>query len=157
MRSYPVDRPRRYERSARPAIGDAARRAIQSRVATAGRSSRRVQLVGTSTRTQTNASVCGATDHVPSDSSAASFTRASRLDILLFVSGVTEIQEAITRLSAVEQRQLAQWFEEALEQAWDNQIEADVAAGRLDHLIARAETDIAAGRVKPLDEVLGNG
>ena len=89
--------------------------------------------------------------------SAASFTRAIRADILLFVSGVTEIQEAITRLSAVEQRQLAQWFEEALEQAWDSQIEADVAAGRLDQLVADAEADIAAGRVKPLDEVLGNG
>lgn len=69
----------------------------------------------------------------------------------------TEIQEAITRLSPVEQRQLAHWFEEALEQAWDSQIEADVAAGRLDQLIAGAEADIAAGRVKPLDEVLGNG
>ena len=97
-----------------------------------------------------------ATDHVRHAALAGSFTRAVRKDILLFVSGVTDIQEAITRLSTVEQRQLAQWFEEALEQAWDRQIEADVAAGRLDQLIAGAEADIAAGRVKPLDEVLGD-
>ncbi len=40
--------------------------------------------------------------------------------------------------------------------AWDNQIEEDIKAGRLNDLIAQAEADIAAGRVKPLDEVLGD-
>jgi len=72
------------------------------------------------------------------------------------VSTVSEIQEAITRLSAAEQRQLARWFEEALEDAWDNQIEEDIKAGRLNDLIGQAEADITAGRVKPLDEVLGD-
>ena len=72
------------------------------------------------------------------------------------MSTVSEIQEAIARLSAAEQRQLARWFEEALEDAWDNQIEEDIKAGRLNDLIAQAEGDIAAGRVKPLDEVLGD-
>ena len=72
------------------------------------------------------------------------------------MSTVSEIQEAITRLSAAEQRQLARWFEEALEDAWDNQIEEDIKAGRLNDLIAQAEADIAARRVKPLDEVLGD-
>ena len=70
---------------------------------------------------------------------------------------MTEIQQAISRLSTAEQRQLARWFEEALEDAWDAQIEEDIKAGRLNDLIAQAETDIAAGRVKPLDEVLGDG
>jgi len=70
---------------------------------------------------------------------------------------VTEIQQAITRLSAAEQRQLAHWFEETLEDAWDAQIEEDIKAGRLNDLIAQAESNIAAGRVKPLDEVLGDG
>ncbi len=69
---------------------------------------------------------------------------------------LTEIQSAITRLSAAEQRQLAHWFDEQLEDAWDAQIEEDVRSGKLDHLIAQAEADIAAGRVKPLDEVLGD-
>jgi hypothetical protein len=63
---------------------------------------------------------------------------------------VTEIQQAITRLSPAEQRQLARWFEEALEDACDAQIAEDIKVGRLDDLIAQAEADIAAGRVKPL-------
>ena len=70
---------------------------------------------------------------------------------------MAEIQPAITRLSPAEQRQLARWFEEALEDAWDAQIKEDIKAGRLNDLIAQAEADIAAGRVKPLDEVLGDG
>jgi len=73
------------------------------------------------------------------------------------MSTATEIQQAITRLSAAEQRQLARWFEEALEDAWDAQIEEDIKAGRLNDLVAQAEADIAAGRVKPLNEVLGDG
>jgi hypothetical protein len=72
------------------------------------------------------------------------------------MSTVTEIQQAIIQLSAAEQRQLAHWFEEALEDAWDAQIEKDIQAGRLDALIAQAEADISAGRVKPLDEVVGD-
>ena len=70
---------------------------------------------------------------------------------------MADIQQAITRLSPAEQRQLARWFEEALEDAWDAQIEEDIKAGRLNDLIAQAEAGIAAGRVKPLDEVLGDG
>ena len=73
------------------------------------------------------------------------------------MSTVTEIQQAITKLSPAEQHRLARWFEDALEDAWDAQIGKDVQAGRLDALLAQAEADIAAGWVKPLDEVLGDG
>ena len=37
---------------------------------------------------------------------------------------------------------------------WDEQIEADAADGRLDHLVQEVEADIAAGRVKPLDAII---
>jgi hypothetical protein len=37
---------------------------------------------------------------------------------------------------------------------WDAQIESDYRAGRLDSLIAEVREDIAAGRVKPMHEVL---
>ncbi len=37
------------------------------------------------------------------------------------------------------------------------QTPSDVEAGRLDHLIARAEADIAADNVRDLDEILHNG
>jgi hypothetical protein len=67
---------------------------------------------------------------------------------------VTEIRAAIERLTNAEQRELAQWFAEIQADAWDAQIEEDVKAGRLDHLIAQTEADIAAGCTKPLDEVL---
>jgi len=70
---------------------------------------------------------------------------------------VAEIQIEIEKLSPAEQRKLAHWFAEVQADAWDAQIEEDINAGRLDHLIAHAEADIAAGRTKPLDEVLDNG
>lgn len=70
---------------------------------------------------------------------------------------MTEIQQAITKLSPAEQRRLARWFEEALEDAWDAQLGKDIQAGRLDVVLARAEADITAGRVKPLNEVIGDG
>jgi hypothetical protein len=73
------------------------------------------------------------------------------------MSTVVEIQAEIEKLSPAEQRKLAQWFAEIQADAWDAQIEADIQTGRLDHLIAQAEADIAAGRTKPLDEVLDNG
>jgi len=72
------------------------------------------------------------------------------------MSSVIEIKEAIAQLPQPEQIELARWFEEMVENAWDDQIEKDAAAGRLDHLIAQAESDIASGRVKSLDEVLGD-
>ena len=70
---------------------------------------------------------------------------------------VAEIQAEIEKLSRAEQRKLAEWFAQVQADAWDTQIEEDVNTGRLDHLIARAEADIAAGRTRALDEVLDNG
>lgn len=37
---------------------------------------------------------------------------------------------------------------------WDQQIDRDIAAGRLDKLWEKAKADIAAGRVKSLDEII---
>jgi len=72
------------------------------------------------------------------------------------MKSVSEIQAEIKKLSSADQRRLADWLEEMQADAWDAQIEEDIKAGRLDHLIAQAEADIAAGRTKPLDEVLDN-
>ena len=72
------------------------------------------------------------------------------------MKSVSEIQAEIRKLSSADQRRLADWLEEMQADAWDAQIEEDIKAGRLDHLIAQAEVDIAAGRTKPLDEVLDN-
>ena len=37
---------------------------------------------------------------------------------------------------------------------WIRQIKADATAGRLDHLVDEARADIAAGRSRPLEELL---
>lgn len=69
---------------------------------------------------------------------------------------LSEIEAAIKQLPEVEVRQLFDWLEDYLEDAWDEQIKADVKSGRLDQLIKRAEVDIAAKYIKPIDEVLHN-
>jgi len=47
-------------------------------------------------------------------------------------------------------------LQDYLDDAWDRQLEAAAAAGKLDGLIAQAEADIASGNVKDLDEVLAD-
>jgi len=74
------------------------------------------------------------------------------------VSTVAQIIEAVKKLPEADKGEFLERLAEVdFDDAWDRQIEADAKAGRLDHLIAQAEADIAAGRTKPLDEVLGNG
>lgn len=67
-----------------------------------------------------------------------------------------EIEAAIKQLPEGDVRQLSAWLQEYLEQMWDRQIEADLGSGKLDKLIAKAEADIAANRVRSLDEVFHN-
>lgn len=67
-----------------------------------------------------------------------------------------EIEAAIKQLSEGDVRQLSAWLQEYLDEMWDRQIEADLGSGKLDKLIAKAEADIGANRVRSLDEVLHN-
>jgi len=62
--------------------------------------------------------------------------------------------EAIAQLPDPNVRKLAAWLQDYLEENWDQQLAGDVAAGRLDDLIHRAEAQIAAGQVRNLDKVL---
>jgi hypothetical protein len=68
-----------------------------------------------------------------------------------------EVESAIKQLPETEVRELAKWLQEYLDNMWDQQIEADLASGKLDRLIAQAEADIANGSVRDLDEVLRDG
>lgn len=68
-----------------------------------------------------------------------------------------EVESAIKQLPENEVRDLARWLQDYLDEMWDQQIEADLASGRLDRLVAQAEKDIAANNVRDLDEVLRNG
>lgn len=67
-----------------------------------------------------------------------------------------EIEAAIKQLPENDIRQLAVWLQDYLDEVWDRQIEADLASGKLDILIAKAEADIEANRMKDLDEVFRN-
>jgi hypothetical protein len=67
-----------------------------------------------------------------------------------------EIEAAIKELPEGDVRQHSAWLQEYLDEMWDRQIEADVASGKLDQLIARVEGDIAANQVRSLDEVIHN-
>ncbi|MEO0376748.1 MAG: hypothetical protein AAF329_19440 [Cyanobacteria bacterium P01_A01_bin.17] len=70
---------------------------------------------------------------------------------------VLEIAAAIQELPEGDVRELSVWLQNYLDERWDRQLEDDVTAGKLDHLIASAEADIAANSVRDLDEVLRDG
>ena len=70
------------------------------------------------------------------------------------MANLLEIEAAIKQLPEQDVRHLAAWLQDYLDKAWDRQIEEDLAAGKLDRLIAQAETDIEEHRMRDLDEVL---
>jgi hypothetical protein len=61
-----------------------------------------------------------------------------------------ELEAAVAELPPEKLSEFAQWFEEYLADAWDRQIEADVAAGRLDALAEKALKDFHEGRCTDL-------
>ncbi|MFB2897868.1 hypothetical protein ACE1CI_33560 [Aerosakkonemataceae cyanobacterium BLCC-F50] len=72
------------------------------------------------------------------------------------MNALPEIEAAIKQLPENDVRQLAGWIQNYLNEKWDRQMEEDLAAGKLDALIAKAEADIAANNVRDLDEILDN-
>ncbi len=70
------------------------------------------------------------------------------------MSTVQEIETAIQKLKPQEIHEVADWLQELREGFWDQQIDADAKAGRLDPLAEKALEDYRAGRTKPLDEIL---
>jgi len=55
---------------------------------------------------------------------------------------IREIENALRQLSAGELASFRAWFAEFDSAAWDRQLEADVAAGRLDRFAEEALTDL---------------
>ena len=62
------------------------------------------------------------------------------------MSNVQEIEAAIQKLSPAELAALRAWFAEYDNTLWDQQLEDDVAAGRLDALADEALSDHREGR-----------
>jgi hypothetical protein len=63
---------------------------------------------------------------------------------------LTELKAQTRTLNSEELFEFGRWVRELEADAWDQQIEADFDAGRLDHLIKEIENDIARGNIKPL-------
>lgn len=61
-----------------------------------------------------------------------------------------DIETAVSQLPPAELAKFSEWFEEFQADAWDRQIEKDIAAGKLDKLAAEADAAFEAGRCKPL-------
>ncbi len=66
------------------------------------------------------------------------------------MGAISEIKDRVGKLTPQEQVELLAWLVERDHQQWDTQIARDLAAGKLDTLIAEAEADRAAGRAREL-------
>ena len=64
--------------------------------------------------------------------------------------GVKEIESSITQLSATDLAELMDWLEDHHAQVWDKQIEEDLAAGRLNAVLAEVDKEYKAGLSNPL-------
>lgn len=63
---------------------------------------------------------------------------------------VDKLEKAVSELPLEELARFTAWFEEFLADQWDRQIEADAAAGKLDHLAKEADEEFEAGRCTEL-------
>ena len=66
------------------------------------------------------------------------------------MTNLAEIKEAIQNLPPADFAEMARWFNDLQEDLWDRQIEADVAAGRLDFFKEQVAQARAAGTLKDL-------
>lgn len=82
---------------------------------------------------------------------SALLLRGCRSKIKGMTVTVKALESAITSLSPAELAELAAWFEEFQADAWDQQIERDVRAGRLDALLKQAEKEFNAGRCRSVE------
>lgn len=66
------------------------------------------------------------------------------------MSTVEQIEAAILKLTPQEISQIADWISELNEQRWDEQIENDIKAGKLDFLAQEAVAELEAGNCRTL-------
>ena len=58
-----------------------------------------------------------------------------------YLMSITEIQDAVMKLSADELKEFVEWIDELKNAHWDQQIAEDLTSGKLDHLIAEARKE----------------
>ena len=63
---------------------------------------------------------------------------------------VEELEQEVQKLTQSELVDFRKWFEEYASDQWDQQIEEDIRAGKLDQLAQEALAEHRAGRTKEL-------
>jgi len=63
---------------------------------------------------------------------------------------VETIERQVEQLPAEQLKQFRSWYEQFDAHNWDDQIEADIRAGKLDAIVKSAIADHNAGKSKPL-------
>ena len=63
---------------------------------------------------------------------------------------IDDIKRQVALLSADQEEDLLAWMSDRRHAAWDKEIEADLAAGQLDDVLAEARADKQAGRGRDL-------
>lgn len=71
------------------------------------------------------------------------------VDYVTNMSSVIEIESAISSLPKKDFWKLAEWFDQEKAKSWDEQMQADAEAGRLDFLFEEASASRTAGHNQP--------
>jgi hypothetical protein len=66
------------------------------------------------------------------------------------MSTVAEIKAAIPSLTLEERADVARCLGNWQDDAWDEQMKCDIAAGKLDKLLSKVDDDIAHGKLRDL-------
>ena len=66
------------------------------------------------------------------------------------MSTVAEIKAAISQLTLAERAEVARCLHEWEDDAWDKQIQQDLAAGKLDGSLAKVNEDIGHGKLRDM-------
>jgi hypothetical protein len=66
------------------------------------------------------------------------------------MSNVRSLEKAVESLKPAELKEFRRWFTEFDAAAWDAQIEADIAAGKLDKLADEAIAEYKSGKARAL-------
>lgn len=61
-----------------------------------------------------------------------------------------QLKQEVGELTPEEIKQFSEWFEGRMAELWDEQIERDAKAGKLDFLVRETDGDYDAGLCKPL-------
>jgi hypothetical protein len=66
------------------------------------------------------------------------------------MSEIEQLEKAVSNLFPKDLAQFRAWFLEFDARVWDEQIETDLKAGKLDTLITEARTEFEQGKARPL-------